>query len=248
MADGDGGRDRDDNGQRVVPADEVSQIVSNAVNRATAPLKDQIANLESKAANPNPPKEDKVYTRAQLNAAVADERITQAEADAIWDKQQEKRNTDTTIQLINQSRNDDKIQVEIDKYKAFDPDLDERTSDAYTKVALEVQEQCRLLGIQQPTLAVELNALKTIYGPANRLKNPQQKDRQAHQDTVTNDGDDKPKKVEVNDDGSPVGLTKDERAYYQDLINKGIYRDWNDVAKEMGHADQQLRQRTSARN
>ena len=248
MAEDKGGRDKDAHGQRVVPADEVSQIVSDAVNRATAPLKNQIESLELKANQPVETKETKQYTRAQLNTAVSNEQISQAEADAIWDKQSEKRTTETTINLINQSTQEQRVQSEIDKYKAFEPDLCDRNSDAFQKVFNEVTEQCQLLGLGAPTLAVELNALKSLYGPSQRLKKPEQRDRQTHQDTTMNNGDNKPGKVQLNDDGSPKGLTSDERTYYQDLISKRIYTGWDQVTKEMEYADKQLRGRVAGRN
>jgi len=248
MAEGDEGRRRDDDGQRVVPADEVSKIVSEAVNRATSPLKDQITSLETKVnASVQTNKETTQYTRAQLAAAVENEKISQAEADAIFDKQQDQRVQDTTISIINQNTQEQRIQGNIDKYKEFDADLNDSTSDAYRQVASEVAEQCQLLNLEAPTLALELNALKSVYGPVSRLK-PNQRDRQTHQDISTNEGNDKPGDVTLNDDGSPKGLSKDEKIYYQDLINKKIYSDWKQVEEEMKHADSRLRNRVAGRS
>lgn len=247
MADDDKGRGRDDQGQRLVPADEVSKIVSDAVNRATAPLKTQLESLELKSNQPVKTEDTKQYTRTQLSSAVANEDISQIEADSIWDKQLEKRATDTTINLINQSAQEQRVQSEIEKYKIFDSELNDRNSDSFQKVKNEVEDQCNLLGIPQPTLAVELNALKSLYGPSQRLKKPEQRDRETHQDTTTNDTGKTPMKVELNDDRSPKGLTKDEKIYYQDLISKRVYKDWDQVVDEQKHADRQLRERVAGR-
>ena len=232
---------------KTADADEVSKIVSEAVNRVSAPLKTQIENLELKLNQPAKTEDTKQYTRAQLTSAVTNEKISQSEADAIWDKQLEKRTTDTTLNLIHQSTQEQKIQLEIDKYTIFDPDLTDRSSIAFQNVKNEVEDQCQLLNISQVTLAVELNALKALYGPSQRLKKLEQRERETHQDTTTNDSGEKSMKVELNDDSSPEGLSKDEKIYYQDLINEGIYTSWKAVVDEMKYANPRIRSNAAAR-
>ena len=251
MAEGDKGRERDESGQRVVPASEVANIVSERLNserekhdREIAKLREEIA--ESRKAPP------KTYNRAELEELVGKGRLTKEQANEIHDKQLEQRVAGTVVnkvsELMTEQTRDSGIQSQIDQYKSFDAELNSPGSPAYKKVQDEVKHLMNIQGIDKPSKAMELVALRTVYGPAERLKeiNTNELDRSTHQDVRTGG---QMKHGEHKDaDTPPNYLSADEKKYYGDLISKGIYTDWTAVHEEQKFANPGLRARAQARN
>lgn len=237
---------------------DISKTIQDAVSKATEPLTGKIGELESQLKQSAPKKEKpQRFTRQQLSAAVESERISQAEADAIWDRQQDEvldERVDTKVtDIMNQTHLATTVNSKIDVYLEKIPDLKNKESDAFKKVQSEVVELMKIQGVTKPTLAHEYQALRTLYGPPEALQsvNTQSRDRETQQDFHTQ-GDavnfkNEKGDVQFNQDGSVKGLPKDVHNYYKDLISKGIYSDWKSVADELKYADMDLVKRSAAR-
>lgn len=255
-----GGSENDDPGQRPIPANEVNEIVSNRVNEVNAKhaeetgrLQGQIDVLTQQSKQTTQPQQ-KTYSRAELNAAVTEGKISQDEADQIVDKQLTTQITADVTDNLTQQGTENSRQVMINSYVSHDPDIATPGTDARKRVEAEVRAQLELSGDHTATLRHEVLALRAIYGDVNKLGkvNTKPEDRETHMDTLqsSNDsGSDKKQssQIKVDDSGNITGLARDEKAYYQDLINKGVYRDWKAVEVEMKFSDAALRQRAGAR-
>ncbi len=224
MTDVETGRDRDEKGQRVVPAEEVSQIVNervNAINEKHAREMGEIRG-ELNAMKTAPATENKTYSWAQLETAVTDKTITQAEAQSIWAKQEREKTEafirDTIQETVGSVTRDSSLQSQIDKYKATFPDINIEGTEARGKVQAEIRTQLEYTGLSAPTLGTELTALRALYGPVESLGNTHAHERQTHQETGGgSEGVDTPSSDVLK------GATSAQKAYYKDKMDKGIY-------------------------
>jgi len=230
-----------------ITEEQAKAMVAEAVKQATAPLVEKLASLsvQPPAPPPSPPPEPKVYTRAELDAAVSRGSITEAEASAVWDKQQ----AEQTERLV-EKRVEEKFQslnatsevgARIGEYAAIKPEILEAGSAARAKVKAQYDYLVRT-GLPE-TKATELAALGMIYGPIDALKaaSAGRSDDETHQDVGGGEprgGSDKIAKK--------LKLSADEKRYYQNAIDKGIYKDWDAVEGELKFANAKLRARHSA--
>ena len=222
----------------------VNQAVRERVNEQNRSHQAEIVKLHESYKAPVEPV--KVYSRAELNQAVTSKRITEQDAQDIFDKQQDdKIDQKATVIATRAVENNDfarTTQSSIDKYMAHDPDLSVVDSDSHKRVSQEIQDQMKNLGVKTPTLGIELNACRQIYGREDALGGNEH-DRQTHQDRFTTDDP-------VNDEtdkGKPEGLSKREADYYQKGIDSGRYTGWEAVTKELEHSDPNVRRRAEAR-
>lgn len=240
-----GGSDGGDQGQeRRYSKKEVSAIVRERVKE----YQEEIANLSGgqQQQPTTQAQQPTVFTRAQLTEAVNQGTITETEALAILDRQQAEgaaRTAQTVAQqtVENMTRNTT-TQQSIDKYKAYDADLNIPGSDAYARVQETIKNQLQVLGQAESTPAVELLALQSIYGPETVLT--QQEGRRAtHQET----GGGSDRSGGETPDGAPSGLTKRQVDYYQSRIDMGLYSDWDAVKEELSFEDKDLSRRAASR-
>lgn len=228
-------------------AEQMEAMISRSVQAATAPLTNKIAELEGQLAEKAKPIEPS-YTRADLDAAVRNGKITEFQANELWDNQQRKQTAEliaTTVdsKIVDISRNQAVLNG-ISEYTALIPDvLVEGTADR-KKVADEFNY---LVSIGQPkTKATELVALKTIYGPIETLKAARSRARneETHEESGSgghgggHDGSSAPTKL---------NLTADEKRHYQYCIDRGLYPDWKAVEAELKFANKRVRTRNGAR-
>lgn len=193
-------------------------------------------------------KQERDYTRAQLRDAVEQGQLTQDESDAIWERQTEtkleNRLSSRLEERLKSERQGSWIQSEIDRYKTAIPDLMTPGSEDRTAIEREVGFQQQLMGQEKVTLQTELAALRARYGPSENLQQGRKPPPESHEEGGSGAEEEDTKRT----DGIPKGLTKREREYYQDKINKGLYKGWDDVEKEFKYADQGLRKRVQARS
>ena len=240
---------RNEKGEKILSSSEVADIVAKRIEENNRRWEKQIAEMQKKETPPA-----KSYSRAQLADFVSKGQMSQDQANVVWDKQQEEKITSKVVgevgNLINNEKRGSELQGQINEYFAFDPALREDGSDAYKRIQGEITEQMRILGVTQQTKAVELAALRSIYGPSTSLKNitAGERDRQTHED-INSRGGMKISDKEIDPNTPPSYLTADEKRYYADQIARGTggYKDWDDVHKEMKFADQKLRARVGAR-
>ena len=250
--DGEGGPKKDESGQRLISANKVNEIVSSRVNELNAKHAAEMEVLKTKmeqSMNAQPAQEVKVYTRTELDGFISEGRLSQEDADTIIDKQLTTKITNDVTSNMLVKEQQTSLGKLIEKYVAHDPDVAITGTDARNRIETEVAAQFKLSGDPTMSLKHEALALRAIYGDDKNLGKVDLTpiDRETHMDSIvstTNSGGPDPS-VEG---GKALGsLSSDEKSYYQDLINKGLYSDWGEVAKEMKYANKSLRKRANSR-
>lgn len=214
---------------------------------------EQAADMVAKAvaaakANAEPPAEPPTYTRAQLEAAVEGGKITKAEADAIWDTQSQRQTqrlvADTVKTVLTETQQQTTVDSRIAEYQALKPEVMKADSPERARVK---QQYDYLVSIGQPaTKSTELAALTMCYGSLDALKAAHAATRD--DETLMDVGGGTPPVAGGDgNDGPKTKLSARERAHYQKLIDKGMYRSWADVDKEMEYANGRVRQNARAR-
>ncbi len=236
----------DNEGQKFVPPKDGSWLPRERVNEMVGEAKDLAREaraelererearikLEAKLEQGNT--QEKVYTRAELNALVKDEKISSDQADTIWEKQLEEkfeRRLDEKLNAaLNSSNAETRVTTELNQYRELVDDLDKVGSENRNKVE---QEYRYLVGIGQPySVATELAAVRTVFGPVEKLRKAKASlSMESHQETgggKTGTG----KTPEFQDT-----LTARRKEHYQKMIDDGMYKNWDEVKEELKYAD-----------
>lgn len=208
-----------------------------AAEAATAPLLAQIDDLRTKlAAAPAPKTEAKTYTRAEINAAVARGDITEAEGEAVWDRQQDERTQRLAREAAANELKNTKLTQTIEEKIGDYSELAPKAFVAGTPENQRVKKQYDyLVGIGQPAnKSTELAALSLALGDIDGLRAASRGalKRETFEDVGNGDADDVGEGSSA--DGPPKGmkLTARERTYYQQKIDRGIYPNWKAVEAE----------------
>jgi len=196
----------------------------------------------------NTPSEPPVYSRAQLEQAVEQAKITQAEADALWDAQQarqtEKLVKETVHNTIQQTQQLSAVETRINEYAAIKPDVLKEGTPERERVKAQYDY---LVSIGQPkTRSTELAALGMVFGSIEALKaaHSASRDEETHMEIG---GGSPGSNGGGSADGPKTKLSARERAHYQALIDRGIYTGWEQVDDEMKFANSRVRQSARAR-
>lgn len=181
-------------------------------------------------AKPAPAAEQKPqeYTRADLREAVTQGRITQDQADALWDDQLSRKVTEKAVAAARESTQTEstvaRIEAELTRYEAAVPAVKDTNSNEFKKVKAEFDY---LVGLGLPkTKQTELAAARNVFGKIDALEaaarntGSREHDAGDHGGGAGGDG---------GSDGSVwKGVPADHRAYYREQIAKGFYKDEND--------------------
>lgn len=214
------------------------------VSQSIAALTDQVRALVSKKDEPAKT-EPKVWSRTELDTAVAGGKITQAQADAILTSQTEKTVRETARaearDEIHTATLSAKVDAEIDAYKDLVPDVMKSGSDARKAVEAEYQE---LISLGDPaTKVTELKAMRTALGKLSALKAAAnaREEREHHEDGGSSGDDD------VANPSVWKGIPARNRTFYQTQINKGIYKGVDDpkLKRELDHIRANPRRRAA---
>ena len=127
-----------------------------------------------------------VVTREQLQAAVDEGTITQAQADQETARQmREELRTDLTKDLRAEqaaTQQQAALQAEFDRYVAARPDL---KVDGSPDLATAMSEVAALVKLGHPnTLLTEVTALRKVFGPSERIVETTRQTRETHQESV----------------------------------------------------------------
>lgn len=187
-------------------------------------LKSELAELKAKVdeLSKKPAKE---YTRAELSALVDDGRLSQGEADRIYDEQTERKIEERITKKVETNVSEkeiaSRINAEIDRYTDVYPDILVDGSENRKMVAEEYRRQ---LGLGKPDSAqTELDVLAAVFGPSTRLQKGREKERETHQETGSDSGEDT-----GNRETKAPKLSPERKAYYTKMIDKGFYKGWDD--------------------
>ena len=225
-----------EDGKKSVPLEalEAERSKRHALEREVAEIRGQLKGLSAQPAKADT--QPKPLTPAELRAAVDEGKITQGEADELRERQFEERLlnkvTKTVETSLSTATRTSTINGELGRYQAALPDLGDRDSEAFRKAKREFDYLVGTLGEDPDDPRTELKAARAAFGPVDALEAVRQRGRETYGETGGHGDsrDDGRRK-----DGSPKDMSADHRAYYQDLINKGVYRDWKAVAEEWSY-------------
>lgn len=190
----------------------------------------------------------KRYTRAELKAAVSAEQITQDQADDIWVKQAKEETRDEVLAAVRDdaSRRTQQEQIDNDltEYKRLAPEIKDKTSDKFEQISAEFQYLCKRGSPNN--LATELAAIRAVLGPLDKLKTAKA-ERRAENHEEQSGGEGKGDKQQKAGKKLVDTLSPREKKHYEGMIDKGHYKDWADVEKELGFARPEVRRRQGAR-
>jgi len=213
-------------------------------NETVIRLEATVDGLQRSQANSSQEKPPVVYTRAQLRDYVESNELTQEQSDVIWDTQVELQ-TDTKIKnavATASSTTDAKMTAQdlsnkVGAYIELLPDLTVDDSDDRNKVSKEYDALERVMGKQprgsEAELKTQLAALERAFGPVDKLRG-KLKSRVEEPETMESLGEGEGSEgSEAPKSGVFKDLSKDRKAYYQQGITAGRYKDWDAVKAEL---------------
>jgi hypothetical protein len=205
----------------------------DAVLERLAVVSTQLADATKPKDEPRKDEPPKVYTREELDAAVEDGKITRATADQIIDKQIEDRAAERAARKVRSEELLKTLDAKIGEFEAVVPDLADKNSDAFKKVAAEYN---RMLSLGSPsTKATELLALERVFGTPERAKGGG-RHLDSHAESFGG-GSPAPRKPggKENENEAPSDLTAREKQHYQHQIDRGVMSGWKQVREERKH-------------
>lgn len=188
---------------------------------------------------------EKIYSLAELRQFVDDGKISQDQADAIYENQQEKKFQQKLDQRLNEhlqtTETSRQIDTKLNAYLEVMPDLLTEGSENRNKVAAEYTRLSNIFGAPKADSVedkkMQVAALEAAFGDVNALKQSKMNDytresRETEQETA-GQGEDAPT---AEEEKVMKKLDKRRRDYYKKMIDKGFYSGWTDVAKELKYA------------
>ncbi len=196
------------------------------------------------ATQPKPATSERVYTWAELQRAIDEQKITLAEAmeyrEKYLSKQFEERESKLRTELTSARDETNKVAVmdqELGRYLKVVPEINQPGSQHREALEREFAYQCELHGYADPAalttrqrLAMNLSAVRAVLGPIETLerKSTMAPTRSTHQETTA--GTSRP-----TTPGKDLlsALSADEKAHYTKMIDLGRYKDWSEVKTEL---------------
>ncbi|MCK5610486.1 hypothetical protein KAR91_51915 [Candidatus Pacearchaeota archaeon] len=193
-----------------------------------------------------PAKDERIYTRAELEQAVDQNLITEDKIEGILDHQRTQAAKKAAVDTVQGQQREEKRNAELLRYKALKPEAwavgtADRTK-LQTKFDILVSE-----GRNANDPSLELDAVRGCFGDIDALEAAHKgtgRDRNTHQETGAGGMD-----VSVpSGDGSDVKMTARQKDYYSNKVGPGkLYPDWKAVNEELKHQNKDLSLRSNAR-
>ena len=191
-------------------------------------------------------------TKPDLDQLVLEGKISQSEADRLWEKQIETNATNAAVErMSSQNRTKelaDKADEAAARYRAVRPSIWDTSSPDRQKLQTAFD---RLVseGADGSNPMTQIHAMELAFGNIKLLEAAQQ-GQPGHETHVETGGGGAAPVMEPgeNQDGSPRGLTKKERAHYKGMISKGYFNGWNDpnLKAELKHRNPERATRLAA--
>lgn len=217
-------------------------MVAAAVAAAVTPLQAKLNALETvepvKAAEA--PMLDKIWTKAELREMIDTDQITEAQAEDRLELQRENRIRAAVKADIESAGANQTVSAQIEEFKSLVPELADKTSKDHLRA--KAQFEILVKRGQPKTTSTELTALEMIYGQLDKLRTAKsaRTETEYHEDA----GGDGTSSAVVPKD---LKMTPDEKRYYGDLINKGLYSGWDAVKEELKFSNSRIREKHGAR-
>ena len=177
----------------------------------------------------------KTVTRAELKALVDEGKITQEVADAHWEKQvldaAEKRGREAARGEVEGQQREATVNSQLAEFKTLIPAAWSVGSKERAKAEKEFAA-LRAMGFPDNKVT-EVAALRAAFGDPEVIRASRSTGRNGPGETFGEvGGGERGDGGAPNADGKPKGLTAREEAHYQNLIGRGVYKDWKAVAEE----------------
>lgn len=249
--------DQNKQGDEFIPPKDGSWVprgrMNEAVEKATAPLQQKTdsliaenARLKEQISNKGTEQQNKkVYTLAELRAFVTDEKISQAQADSIFEQQQQdavKLQIDTQVQNhLNNSDARHAVESQLNAYLEILPDMMTEGTENRKKVATEYNRLIGVFGLPEAKSVqdtkLQVAACQAAFGDAAQLKQHMDRDvskeeRETYQEIGSNEGE----TITDEDQKTIKKLDPKQKKYYQNMIDKKFYKDWKEVGEELKYA------------
>lgn len=221
-----------------LPKVRVDEMVNEAKGAAArsageaAELRARVTALESGKAKAEEPKP---ISRAELRQLVEDGKITQDAADAHWDKQVIETAKSEAAKAargeVEGQQREQMVNRQLEEFKALVPAAWQVGAKERAKAEREFKA---LLEMGLPDNKVtEVAALRAAFGDPEVIRAARSLGKSGPGETHVEVGDgERPGESGADADGKPKGLTAREEAHYQNLINRGIVKDWKAVVEE----------------
>jgi len=213
---------------------DVEKAFAARLKSATSKYDERIEDLEARLQQEreerirleaSTPKKEETYTREELLDMVAEEKITQLQADKLWEEQIEAKVTERVLGKVSQFDSSRQINHDLKEYKRLKPGIARNGSEEREKVA---EEYRYLLSIGLPDdVKTELTAVRNVFGPVDKLE--KKIELETHQETG---GGEEPLKKEHK---VLKGMDQRQKDYYAARIGT-IYKDWDEVEKELNYS------------
>ena len=225
-----------------LPKKRVDEMVSQARGEAAQQAAEAARLRAENEALKAKPKEDapKQWSRAELNALVADGKITQDAADATIDRQvreaAERAGRTAAAAEVAQRERAGLIARQLKDYRELVPSAWEAGSKERAKVEREYNALIELG--QAPNQATEVAALRAALGDPADIRASRATGRngpgESHEEIG---GGERPGDGSKDTgEGPPKDITPRQKAHYESMISKGHYKDWKAVRAELKHA------------
>jgi len=208
-----------------------------------AALQGRLAELEAQV-KAKPADQPKRYTRVELNAAVAEGKISQEQADAEMDRQTSE-NVETkahrvaldTITAVERKKH---VDSEVARYKSVAPEILDDAHETRQRIKEEFGALVEL-GDDPRDVATQLKAIRAVLGPVARLEQARGGRSQHETHRETGGGGAGPERVKTGKLADQ--LNAEGRKHYEKGIESGRYKDWAAVEDELKYARPATRQR-----
>jgi hypothetical protein len=218
-----------------VRVDEMVNEARGAAARAGEEAQRARAELEALKAEKAKPQEAKPISRSELKQLVDDGKITQDAADAHWEAQvvktaETKARAAAADEVQGQQR-ESVVKRQLEEYRTLIPAAWEVGAKERAKAEKEFKA---LVEMGFPDNKVtEVAALRAAFGDPEVIRASRSTGKNGPGEShVEVGGGDRPGETGADVDGAPKGLTEREKSHYQNLINRGIVKDWKAVAEE----------------
>jgi hypothetical protein len=169
----------------------------------------------------------KIYTRAELRAAVNAGNITEDQMDETLERQLREEMKNESRQLVTTESaaiaRTAKIGAQIDTYIDAHPDLKDKESELFLKVAAKFNDLVSQRGLNREDLSTELLAMELVLGEPK----PRSRKRELEATEEAGGSGGGPDNLPVSD-GWAKGLSPKLKTFYENQIAKKIYKDTSD--------------------
>lgn len=218
-----------------VRVDEMVNDAKGTAARATEEAARLRAENEALKASKAKAEEPKPLSRAELNQLVEDGKITQEAADTHWEKQiREDAKREARVAAADEvtgRQREQSVKAQIEEYKVLVPAAWEPGSKERAKAEREFKA---LVEMGFPDSKVtEVAAMRAAFGEPSVIRAARATGRTGPGETHADvGGGDRPGEGGSEDGEAPKDLSAREKAHYQNLINRGIVKDWKAVSEE----------------